>query len=460
LYSFSMVHAGLGRSLGRSTWVDLSDDWDEPDNLRKVGMAKPQPGHPVLVMLGPMSGLEFRNVVQKCTPDLFIPNKVGPNDPRVSWRQAIVLWPDPPSFGVKPTEAPADGLALDRTTRQEWNSGVVGDAGTYQDADDVGWILEVLHQVRSRLQARIDDRIAAGILDPGVEVFDPERIYLVGWSSGGSMAYRLAFEAPLFHPDSPTYPYRFAAMFAFGGSVGGFRRGRAQSRGLMRVDFSPSSAGNAPATVERSYGTGTGQTTTNPNIRIMHVQGAQDDHLPNQIFGYAPRRPLSVVRFQFLGAFLDDDPFRDDGAGQEALVCVSNATVARAVAVTGQAVAEAMVTNARWDYPVEYGLERWIVYKGLAAWSDRPIVSPLGGATGTLQGASWFSLLWPGSPPNEVREYGSDGGPYQRLLYALPSASGDVEVAYLNVLGLEDDWDDSPVNLGKMALDFFDGTFP
>lgn len=80
---------------------------------------------------------------------------------------------------------------------QHWNAGFCCGRAEAEDWDDAGTVL--------RLIARLEGRLP----------IDPARIYLVGMSNGGMLAYRLASE----------HPGRFAAVAVMAGAIGSSEEG-------------------------------------------------------------------------------------------------------------------------------------------------------------------------------------------------------------------------------------------
>lgn len=83
---------------------------------------------------------------------------------------------------------------------RHWNAGFCCGKAMKKEIDDVGFVLRVV------------DDVAGGF------AVDPERIYVVGHSNGGMLAYRIA----------ATRPQRVAAVAVFGGAIGGTPKGAGQ----------------------------------------------------------------------------------------------------------------------------------------------------------------------------------------------------------------------------------------
>jgi poly(3-hydroxybutyrate) depolymerase len=420
--TFTFEYAGTGPALTRSAILEYPFDWDVEDHLRDPNNVATFPGHSVVLALGGGTGAEFRADLD------LVPDNVNRAGAQAALAQAFVLYPDPVTFGG---------------TNYKWNSGQTGEESSLIDPDDVGFLLELLHQVRTffqdRLTARYNAQVAAGVVVNPIayEVFDPARIYIIGWSAGASMGYRLAYEAPLVHPSASSYLYKFARMFVSAGTVGGFRRGQDEVDGFTRVDYSPGSTGIPAGTVTRRNPT----IAIDAAIKIMHVQGAEDPRVAAQWIVFAPPSVITQA-----AAYKDDNT----AAGGSAKVVVSRAkAIDNYVTQGGYSVTDAL-RYARWDYTVEYGLERWMVYKGLFLWAASPIIAPA-----TTNG-TWEELgvAFSGATGAEAANYNL--GPRALLQYG---PAGD-DIVLMIVQNMNHQWPTAYFDISRMAKDYILDLYP
>lgn len=441
---FSFEFGGKGPKRVRTATVFIPFDWDALENLGTsaitvLGVETVTGGAPVVVVLGGNVGEVFMRKF------LLDPNQINrkSTNPFARWAHAIVIYPDP---------------VTNEGDNEKFNSGIVGEGGWLDDVDDVGFILELLHRVRTMLMARIVQRRDAG--EPryvkGLRVINPDEIYMVGWSAGGAMCYRMAYEAPLVHPNDLDYEYRFAAMFVLAASVGGFRHSQQIGTAALRVDFSPALFPKLEGTVVRSYPSGAGDTFD--GIRIFHMQGAQDKSIPGQL-GEILKKGFIVDQY-----FLDDGTLKPTGVrrGGAAKVVLSPNSVNN---YTNKKIGYPDTRGreeARADYIAEYGIERWLQYKGLVGlFTTNVLTGTPGKLTGTLAEVNPNTALWP-APTAADAAYLLQSN---RFLIRYPVV-GVAEVVYMLIADTGHGW---PPETGapkvellmmNLILDFFDKKYP
>lgn len=476
--NLSFEYTSNGTTRVRTATVVIPFDWDTPENLGTAELVFPlgvpspgfpRPGgdfpvdlpglpprvdrvvggHPLVIAMGGATGDQFIDELGLLPLD-------QERDPLLSrhtrWAQAIVIYPDPISHdgGVPWT---VDGVLKDPDIGNfKYNSGNVGEGSWMEDVDDVGFLLELMHRVRIMLRDRMVPRILAGVegYTALTRVINPDEIYMVGYSGGAGMCYRMAYEAPLVHPDDPEYEYRFAAMFVVAGSVGGFRHFREIGYPTLRVDFSPAVFGDEPATLTRSYPAA--GSATNPYIRIMHFQGAMDNTYPSQWGEFDP-----IVALKYYEADATTNSAGAPRGGAFVVTSINSLNNYTGPGAYSEAKAEEF---ARADYTVEYGLDRWLRYKGLAGLPATPVVGASQGGmvpaiSGTLMEALPDTLAWP--PMAAELTYGLTG---QRLLATFQGVlAPSAEVVFLLVAGQKHAWP-GDIDIKSLILDFFDRVYP
>lgn len=451
--NLSFEFAGNGPSRVRTATVLIPFDWDAPKNLGTLRFAPDgtffvDGGHPLVVAMGGGDAAAFYGD--------FGLNPLGIDRASrfAAWAQAIVIYPDPVSVDSGVPVTLPDGTPLADSGNSKFNSGVAGESGWMEDVDDVGFILELMHRVRMMLAARINERWRAGVegLSLLTRVLNPDKFFLVGWSVGASMCYRMALEAPLVHPDDLTYEYKFNAMFVNAGSVGGFRHARERLYPSLRVDFSPAPFGKVQPTITRSYPAA--GSVTDPNVRIFHLQGAKDSQFPAQWLMYQPDPPEDF--------FFHDGTENPAGGPRKGACFVGislNSKENYEKALYSDAEAE---DEARVDYPAEYGLGRWITYKGLAGppGGDPIIVDAIVPGTkapfsGTVEEAFPDRNLWP-DPVLESQYFLTS----KRHLVTFGAPNQPPEVVYMLVAEMIHEWSFGTFAVTQVILDFFDGVYP
>lgn len=197
----------------------------------------------------------------------------------------IKKWWDGSWAGASPVPLKAialgpQGVTLDSDLGGDWNAGNMGAINRMDPVDDVAFIVDMLERAELRLVTAYNKEppnADAPVLEMG-DFFDGENLFIVGFSEGGQMAYRLADRLRLLG-------FKVAGLAIFGSSIGGWRRETDRMANPADVDWTPVVGQLNPTVANLRVGS------------LLHVHGARDDHV-NPIADGPSRATMDVAEAQ------------------------------------------------------------------------------------------------------------------------------------------------------------------